>query len=537
MPVTAAAYHLRGRAAGTMSASVTTGSRKLSVIVLLLTMLGARPMAAAGRKPDTPSQCLPPCGAETDQLVLRTRAGLQRRLRHDTFAMHDAHEVARIEALGVSVIRVPHNRVRSIEGALRRTGYFKSIERDHVAVAAQIPNDPEFATQWGLAKIGVPTAWDVSLGSPDLIVAIVDSGVDASHPDLRNQLVAGYDFVNDDADTTDDNGHGTQMAGIVAAEAFNALGGAGVAPRCRLMPIKVLDSSATGVYSAIANGITYAADHGARVINLSLAGSDASPVLESAVDYATARGVLVVAAAGNDGTSDPAYPAAYTNAVAVSATDQRDKVARFSNYGSWVALAAPGVDILTTDWDASGSAGYTATTGTSAAAAFVSGAFALLLSAHPEWSIATAVSTLTNSARDLGTNGWDPYSGWGRIDVASALNGTPANPIPTAPADRRRPSVSILSPARRSLLSGQVSIDVTATDDIGVASVVLMVDGQPVATDTAPGFSFLWDSSTVSPGKHVLRARAYDAAGNVRTSKPVRISVMRGVGSQLPGPG
>jgi thermitase len=497
-------------------------------MVLLLTLLRT---PASGREPGASS--LQPSDALTVQLVVRTRAGLQRRLRHDTFATHGAQEVERIEALGVSVIRVPYDRVRSVERALHRSGYFKSIEPDHIAVATQVPNDPGFTSQWGLTKIGAPAAWNVSLGSSGVIVAIVDSGVDARHPDLRNQLVPGYDFVNDDADAADDNGHGTQMAGIIAAEAFNGLGVAGVAPHCTLMPIKVLDASATGVYSAIANGITYAADHGARVINLSLAGSEASPILESAVDYAAARGALVIAAAGNDGTGDPAYPAAYTNAVAVSATDQRDKVASFSNYGSWVAFAAPGVDILTTNWSASGGASYATTAGTSAATAFVSGAFALLLSAHPEWSAATAVSTLTNGARDLATGGWDPYSGWGRIDVASALNGTPASPIPTVAPDRKPPSVTIVSPVRNSLVYGQVGIDVTATDDIGVASVVLIVDGQPVATDTAPQFSFLWDSSAVSPGKHTLRARAYDAAGNARTSKAVRISVTHGVGMSI----
>ncbi len=516
-----------------MSPSLTTRRRQLPVIVLLFTILGTRPIAAGNRDPDASSQCLHRCGAVTDQLVIRTRAGLQRQLRHHTFATHGAQEIVRIEALGLSVIRVPHERVRSIERVLRRTGYFKSIERDHIAVATQVPNDPDFVGQWGLTQIGAPTAWEVSLGSSSLIVAIVDSGVDAGHPDLRKQLIPGYDFVNDDADASDDNGHGTQMAGIVAAEAFNGLGIAGVAPHCTLMPIKVLDASATGVYSTIADGIVYAVDHGARVINLSLAGSEASPILESAVDYAAARGAVVVAAAGNDGAGDPAYPAAYANALAVSATDQRDKVAGFSNYGSWVAFAAPGVDILTTNWTASGGASYASTTGTSAATAFASGAFALLLSAHPEWSTATAISTLANSARDLGTDGWDPYSGWGRIDVAAALNGTPANPVPPAAPDRKPPSVSILSPMRNSLVSGQVGIDVTATDDTGVASVVLIVDGKPVATDTAPQFGFLWDSSTVPPGKHTLRVRAYDAAGNAKASKPVRITVTDGVGMSI----
>ena len=457
------------------------------------------------------------------------------RLRHDLFRAQGTEEIGRNDALGASVIRVPRRRLHLVERALRRSGYFKSVERENFASATQTPNDPDFGDQWGLPKIGVPAAWNVTRGSSGVIVAVVDSGIDPSHPDLQGQLLAGYDFVNNDADPSDDNGHGTRMAGIVAAETFNGVGIAGIAPNCRLLPVKVLGSDGQGAYSTIANGITYAADQGARVINLSLAGTADSAVLQSAVDYAAARGCVVVAAAGNYGTGDPAYPAAYANAVAVTASDENDTIASFSNHGSWVSLAAPGVNIMTTNWSAGGTFPYAGSSGTSPAAAFTSGAVALLFSAHPEFSNTQAVSALTASAHDVGSSGWDPYAGWGRVDIGAALgvNSAAPTPAPTPPAptgDRAAPSASILSPASDSLVWGNTNVDVAATDDIGVTRVDLLVDNRIVASDSAPPFSFAWDATSASAGKHLLQVRAYDATGRQAASKSTRVEVTQGVG-------
>ncbi len=485
--------------------------------------------------------CVSPLGAGTvraesartiaavrGQLVVRARAGLPSHLRRRLFAQHDTQEIGRIEALGASILRVPRTRLRRVAQGLRRSGYFKSVEPDYQASAAQIPNDPEFKHQWGLSKIKVPQAWDVTTGSSAITIAIVDSGIDATHPDLTNQVGAGYDFVNDDADPADDNGHGTRMAGIVAGEAFNGTGIAGVAPLCRLLPVKVLNSTAQGSYSAIASGIIFAADQGVRVINLSLTGPASAAIMESAVNYATARGVVVVAAAGNDGSSGPGYPAAYPNVVAVGASDAVDAIPAFSNSGSWLALAAPGVEILTTNRISSSGFVYATTTGTSPATAFVSGAFALLFSARPELSSASALAALTETARDLRSKGWDPYAGWGRINVAAALTAVAppgATPVPTPPPDRVAPRVSITAPARNVVVSGDIAVDIAASDNVGVTRVELLADNRTMANDTAPPFSFIWDATTVSPGRHTLRARAYDAAGNAKLSKRLRVRV------------
>jgi subtilisin family serine protease len=461
-----------------------------------------------------------------DRLVVRARAGLQARTRRSLFAAHGASEAGTIDALGAIILRVPRGRLRTLERVLRGSRLFKSVERDYYASAAQIPDDPEFSKQWGLTKLRVPEAWSVTRGASSLTVAVVDSGVDAAHPDLQHRVLPGYDFVNDDAEPFDDNGHGTRMAGIIAAEAFNALGVAGVAPDCALLPVKVLDQKALGSYSRIASGIIYATDHGARVINLSLTGPAHATVLEAAVDYAAARGVVVVAAAGNSGSDDPTYPAAYANAVAVAATTESDKIASFSNSGAWLALAAPGVDVLTTGRGDDGDPTYVTTTGTSPATAFASGAFALVLSAAPQLSGAAALAALQSSAKDIDTKGWDPNSGWGRVDVVAAF-GASGIPLPasTTRPDRRRPRVRVTAPRRNVPVAGNVPVDVTASDNVGVAMVELLVDDMVVARDTAAPFQFIWDSAGAAPGKHTLRARAADAAGNVRLSAPVRVRV------------
>jgi len=400
------------------------------------------------------------------------------------------------------------------------------------------PNDPLLKYQTHLKVHEAGEAWKLQGNANGVVVAILDTGVAYEYwsdesgsyalgTDLAGTaFLPGYDFVNDDAEPVDDNGHGTRMAGIIAAEAFNALGVAGVAPDCVLLPVKVLDQKALGSYSRIASGIIYATDHGARVINLSLTGPAHAAVLEAAVDYAAARGVVVVAAAGNSGSDDPTYPAAYANAIAVAATTESDKIASFSNSGAWLALAAPGVDVLTTGRGDGGGPPYVTTTGTSPATAFVSGAFALVLSAAPQLSGTAALAALQRSAKDIDTKGWDPNSGWGRVDVVAAF-GASGVPLPasTTRPDRRRPRVRVTAPRRNVPVAGNVPVDVTASDNVGVAMVELLVDDVVVARDTASPFQFIWDSAGAAPGKHTLRARAADAAGNVRLSAPVRVQV------------
>ncbi|HWI66414.1 MAG TPA: S8 family peptidase [Symbiobacteriaceae bacterium] len=251
-------------------------------------------------------------------------------------------------------------------------------ELDYIATVEWTPNDPSFGSQWGPKKVQAEAAWNYTQGSSSVLIAIVDTGVDLDHPDLINKVRTDidWDYVNNDATAMDDNGHGTHCAGIAAAQTNNAVGIAGMCPNCQVLPVKVLNSAGSGAFSAIASGIRYAADKGAKVISVSLGGTSSSTTLSDAVTYADGKGSLVIAAAGNNGNSTPFYPAAYTAAVAVAATDSSDYRASFSNYGSYVDVAAPGVSIYSTYWNNT----YKSLNGTSMAAPHVSGLAGLLFS-------------------------------------------------------------------------------------------------------------------------------------------------------------
>ncbi|MEO1286197.1 MAG: S8 family serine peptidase [Chloroflexota bacterium] len=253
-----------------------------------------------------------------------------------------------------------------------------SIEIDSVATATQAdeplpPNDPRYGEQWGLPVVGLPEAWD-SLPPRTVIVAVIDSGVCMSHPDLQGRMVAGYDFVDDDNDPSDVFGHGCGVAGVIAANSNNGIGIAGVAPNVNIMPLRVLDGAGLGNYSNIANAIIYAVDNGADIVNLSLAGTTSSAILEAAVSYAVDRGVVVIAAAGNFGSDRAFYPAAYPSVIAVGSVDPGTlNRSSFSNFGPDVDVYAPGRDILTTNMLGD----YHFQSGTSFAAPIVAGITAM----------------------------------------------------------------------------------------------------------------------------------------------------------------
>ncbi|MDI6831131.1 MAG: DUF5719 family protein [Actinomycetota bacterium] len=295
------------------------------------------------------------------------------------------------------------------------------VEEDAVARAEYLPDDPQYERQWYLARTAAPAAWDAGSYGEGVLVAVVDSGVDAAHPDLRGRVERGFDFVDDDEDTADPYGHGTHVAGIIAAAGDNGEGVAGMAWRARILPVRVLDGSGYGYYSDIVAGIRYAADRGARVINLSLGGGASSRALQEAVDYASSRGCLLVAAAGNGGLDSLSYPAACEGVLGVGATDSEDRPASFSNRGEGLDLVAPGVAIYATYTGGR----YASLSGTSMAAPQVSGTLALMLSREPGLDVGEAEARLTGSARDLCERGWDAASGWGILRVDGALGLSP----------------------------------------------------------------------------------------------------------------
>ncbi len=339
---------------------------------------------------------------------------------------------------------VPDTRLAHISAELAHDQNVLAIEEDHHVQVTLTPNDTYWAQQWGPGKTRVSAAWDVTTGREGIVIAVLDTGIDLDHSDLRGQVwvnpgevpgngidddgngkvddIHGWRFGQDqDHNIDDDHGHGTHVSGIIAARGNNQTGIAGMAWGCRIMVVKVLDYKGNGHYSDVANGLMYATDNGARIANLSLGGVEPSQVIKDAVDYARAHGTLVVAAAGNT-HSAVLYPAAYEGALAIAASDQNDHRAPYSCYGPEVDLAAPGSSIYSTCVGDS----YCSKSGTSMAAPHVSGLAALIWSAYPDHTAAQVTQRLLETAQDIESPGWDEYTGWGRIDAQNALSAMPA---------------------------------------------------------------------------------------------------------------
>ena len=292
----------------------------------------------------------------------------------------------------------------------------ESVGYNYLVNLAYTPNDPKFKKQWGLRKTGFNDAWNRSRGS-GVDIALVDTGISMGHEDLKGRVALAHDFVNDDNTVKDLGGHGTHVAGIAAAKTDNRKGVAGGCPDCDLLIAKVFDGKHTGTVVNVADGIVWSADHGAEVINLSLTHPDPSLIERQAIEYATSpeKGAVVVAAAGNGNTSATTYPAAYNlYVIAVSATNQDDNRASFSNYGDWVDVAAPGVSIISTI-----PGGYASWNGTSMAAPHVSALAALLAAQGLDRVSITA--RILDTAVDLGREGKDPNYGAGRISASRAI--------------------------------------------------------------------------------------------------------------------
>jgi len=274
-----------------------------------------------------------------------------------------------------------------------------------------VPNDPLWRDSWSLAKVHALDAWTSTTGLSETVVAVLDTGVDLNHPDLQGAFVEGYDTVNEDADPSDDHGHGTMVAGVIAARSNNGIGVVGACWRCSLMPVKVIASNGRGSAEDVAEGITWASTHGARVINLSFTMSAPDAGVAAAIDTARARGVVLVAAAGNTGTNDATFPASHPGVVSVAGTDAGDTRYSWSSYGSWVRLAAPGCSLTT-----AAGAGYGEFCGTSSATAFVSGLAGLARSYAPSLSSDAIAEALSTSAVPVGD-----FVSSGRVDAVGVI--------------------------------------------------------------------------------------------------------------------
>lgn len=365
-----------------------------------------------------------------DEILVRFRKSASAEAASQCLFLAQAEALYSIEGLDVWVAQVPNGAVAEALAMVSSCPQTLYAEPNYVVFAADtFPSDPSFGMQYGLTKIRAPQGWDYSTGSASVTIAIVDSGVDLTHPDLAAKIVSGYDFVNDDSIPQDDHfqSHGTHVAGIAAALSNNGIGVAGVSWGARIMPVKALDPIGFGFLSDVADGIVWAANHGAQIINLSLGGVSDSLALQDAVNYASSRGILLVAAAGNSGASPPLYPARYAKVIAVGAVDNLNNRLATSNFGTELDLVAPGWMIYSTFR----SGGYGYNSGTSMAAPFVSGLAAVLYGIPGNGFAALARSQMESSALDLGTPGFDAYHGFGLIQMDSALRlALPSAPRP-----------------------------------------------------------------------------------------------------------
>ncbi len=325
----------------------------------------------------------------------------------------------------------------------------ESIEPDLVSQTVATPNDPQYAQQWAPSVIQLPQAWDQTTGSNNIKVAVIDTGVDLNHPDLQANLLPGTNFVTPGASEQDDYGHGTAVSGVIGAVGNNNVGIAGVNWQVKILPIKASDNQGISSESGDAGAIVYAADHGAKVINMSFgedtsaAGGIAPQTEQDAIAYAASKGVVLIAAAGNSHKdAQTFYPAAFPQVIAVSATNQSDQLASFSNFGQVISVAAPGAQIFMTMWPgnngsmspACASQSYCSLNGTSFASPMVAGLAALILAKNPNLTADQVRNILQSTADDLGTPGKDPSFGYGRINAAKAIAAAAATPSPSGSA-------------------------------------------------------------------------------------------------------
>jgi subtilisin family serine protease len=373
-------------------------------------VVGATPGAATDRVVVPPPRG---AGLHRDALLVRFAAGTGASSATAILAAAGATEVGRLVQLNTVVVVPATGRTRgAVQRALAADGKVASVELDGVAHLTLTPDDTYWSKEWYATKVRTDRAWNITTGTGGPVIAVVDSGVQASQPELVGRVLPGYDFVNSDTNPADDLGHGTKVSGVLAALGMNALGVAGTCWDCRILPVKVADSAGNVTFSNGAAGIVYATDHGARVINMSWGKTSANSTLQAAVDYAHSHGVVLIAAAGNEGNQAKFYPAAYAGVLSVAAVNQNDVLYSWSTRGLWVKLSAPGCTYTTFKGSNWGSF-----CGTSASAPIVSGIAGLILAYKPDATQAQIEDAIVSTAVVINVN-----VGGGRVDAYAAVH-------------------------------------------------------------------------------------------------------------------
>jgi len=491
-----------------------------------------------------------------DEIIVKFKRGVSQDVIRQINQRHGTSVLSISKRGQFKRLRIPKNRtVEEMVAIYSRNPNVEYAEPNYIAHAFWVPNDEYYHYQWHLDNaeyggINMESAWDIEIGYSSVIVAVIDTGVAYEDyeefvdnpgrgrdywityqlaPDLAGtNFVAGYDFVNDDLHPNDDEGHGTHVTGTIAQSTNNTIGVAGVAFNTSIMPVKVLDSSGSGTYADVADGIYFAADDGAKIINMSLGGGSGSTTLENAVAYAYGKGVTIVCASGNNGSATTvSYPAAYdAYCIAVGATRYDEAVAYYSNGGPSLDLTAPGGDIKVdqnddgyadgvlqqtfgdnpTDW------GYWFYQGTSMAAPHVSGVAALLIAKAVATTPDEVREALQSTAEDKGAAGWDAEYGWGIVDAYAALIYSPEPIHDVAVTDISAPSWCVqgdsvdvvVSMANQGDYDESFTVTLTdATDSVEIGSQTVTLPAKGTAD-----LNFTWDTTGASIGDHTLKAEA-----------------------------
>lgn len=456
------------------------------------------------------------------RLLVKFRTGTPPSEISAATAANGCREVGSIPKIGIKVLEIPASADEVATAARFRSR--ESVEFAEPDCLVRPASDPMMTDQWHISQVGAPVAWTFTTGSSSVIIAIIDTGCDPTHPDLASKYVPGWNFWDNNSNWSDVYGHGTSVAGTAAAATNNGIGVAGIGYNCRIMPLRISSTNGSGSTSAMCNALVWASDNGARVANISYKVSSSSAV-QSAAEYFMARGGVVTIAAGNDGefVSSPDNPAVLT----VSATGHGDVQASWTTTGNNVDLSAPGSNVLTTVRGG----GYGAQYGTSFSAPIVAGAAALVVAAKPSLTGPQIRDVMKFSADDKGPAGWDPGFGWGRVNAGRAVQmalGTGGGG-----GDAQAPSVNFVNPGSGANVSGSTAILVSASDNVGVTSVELRINDVQVATGNSGTLSWNWNTANYENGQYVLKATARDAAGNA-SSTTVTVTVSNQPDTEAP---
>jgi subtilisin family serine protease len=423
-----------------------------------------------------------------------------------------------------SVVVARGGRAADVAATLRSDPRVRSVVPDAVGGVADWPqggdpNDTYYvANQRDLPLIGVPGAWTLTTGAASVVIGLLDTGYEGSHPDLAAiPIVAPYNARTGTTTVTDVYGHGTHVAGTIAAQTNNGIGVAGIAPGIRMMPVKVMDNNGQGYWSDFLEGVDWARTHGASIINLSLGGTltaSQAAAFQPTFDAAYEAGVLVVAAAGNNNRDEPFYPASFAHVISVAATTNTDTRASFSNFGPAVDLSAPGYNIYSTYPGGT----YKLMSGTSMATPHVVGLAALIRSYHPSYTVDEVETAMEVNAVDLGTPGRDDYFGYGRIQADQA--------VAWVAPDLTPPAASLTVPGAGATNASELvrpvvgfSESVTGADASAIA--LMTTGGAPIAASV--GYDSATRRATITPAAQLASRTSYlvsigagiaDLAGN-----------------------